>query len=112
MKVNNSGNAVQGSEVNGSGAARKSASLKESGSASAAEAAKRVASDGTDANTEISAKGKDFAKAKAVASAAPDVREEKIAELKKRIAAGKYHVDADAVADRMMDEHIKMSEIG
>jgi negative regulator of flagellin synthesis FlgM len=60
-------------------------------------------------NAEISDKGKEFAKAKAAASAAPDVREEKIAALKARIADGKYKVDADAVADRMVDEHLKMS---
>jgi negative regulator of flagellin synthesis FlgM len=64
------------------------------------------------ANTSISSKAKDFAKAKAVASHAPDVREEKIAELKKRIAAGKYKIDDDAVADKLVDDHIKMSGIG
>jgi len=29
-----------------------------------------------------------------------------VAELKKRIAEGKYKVDANAVADRMVDEHL------
>ena len=58
-------------------------------------------------NAEISSAGKEFALAKAVASDAPDVRDEKIAELKRRIAAGKYNIDAEAVADRMVDDHLK-----
>lgn len=61
----------------------------------------------SEVKAEFTSKAKDFAKAKAVAAQAPDVREEKVAELKKRIAEGKYKVDADAVAGRMVDEHIK-----
>jgi flagellar biosynthesis anti-sigma factor FlgM len=37
------------------------------------------------------------------------VREEKIAALKARIAEGKYKVDADKVADRMVDDHLQMT---
>jgi negative regulator of flagellin synthesis FlgM len=57
------------------------------------------------ARAEISDKGKEFAKAHAAASAAPDVRESRIAELKKRIADGNYKIDSDKIADRMMSEH-------
>jgi negative regulator of flagellin synthesis FlgM len=56
-------------------------------------------------SAEISSKAKDMAKAHAVASAAPDVREDRIAELKKRIASGEYRVDSDAVAEKMIGEH-------
>ena len=59
------------------------------------------------AKPEISEKAKDAAKAKAIAAQAPDVREAKIAELKKRIAEGKYQVNPEALADRMVDEHLK-----
>lgn len=65
-----------------------------------------------DARTEISSKSKAFGHAKAVATAAPDTRDERIAELKKRISAGDYKVDSDAVADRMVDDHLRMSGIG
>jgi negative regulator of flagellin synthesis FlgM len=58
--------------------------------------------------TDISARGKEFARAKEVASGAPDVREEKIAELKRRIEAGHYHVDADKIADKLVDDHLAM----
>jgi negative regulator of flagellin synthesis FlgM len=64
------------------------------------------------AKTEISSEARELAHAKHAAAAAPDTREEKIAELKRRIAEGKYHVDANAVADKMVDEHLQMSGIG
>jgi len=64
-----------------------------------------------DTRPEISSKARELASAKAVATSAPDVREAKIAELKERIAAGKYNVDPKAVADRMVDEHLS-SNIG
>ncbi len=64
-----------------------------------------------DVSASISPRARELANAKALATAAPDVREEKIAELKKRIAAGGYHVDADKIADRLVDDHIKMSGI-
>lgn len=54
---------------------------------------------------EISDKAKDFAKAHAVAAATPDVREDRIAELKKRIAAGDYKIDSDKIAEKMIGEH-------
>jgi negative regulator of flagellin synthesis FlgM len=59
-----------------------------------------------DTRPEISARAKELASAKAAATNAPEVREAKIAELKERIAAGKYNVDPKAVADRMVDEHL------
>jgi negative regulator of flagellin synthesis FlgM len=62
--------------------------------------------------TEISAKGKEFAAVKAAATEAPDVREDKIADLKRRIAEGSYKIDTNSVADRMVDDHLKMSGIG
>lgn len=110
MKVNQSGSSpVQG---------RESAGVKQSGQASGAkgskkaEAAAAAATDRTkDTKLNISEKGKEFARAKAVASQAPDVREDRIAELKGRIASGGYKVDADAVADRIVDEHLRMPGI-
>ena len=54
---------------------------------------------------EISGKAKDFAKAHSIAAATPDVREDRIAELKKRIAAGEYKIDSEKVAEKMLSEH-------
>jgi negative regulator of flagellin synthesis FlgM len=70
----------------------------------------KAPSDSSGAAPEISARARDMSKAKELAMSAPDVREEKIAELKKRIAAGTYNVDSHAVADRMVDEHLKTGE--
>ena len=61
------------------------------------------------ANTEISSKAKDMAKAKQIATDTPDVREAKIAELKERIQNKKYNVGADAIADKLVDDHIRMA---
>ena len=94
-------------KVKGAGKAQGSARIQATEKASGAAAAK-----GTyladSAKPELSSKAKDMAKAKAVASEAPDLREEKIAELKRRIAEGKYDVSAAAVADRMVDDHFEL----
>ena len=38
----------------------------------------------------------------------PSVNEKKIAQLQKMIDSGQYQVDAAKVADRLVDEHLKM----
>ena len=86
------------------------ASGKKAGKAQAGERAEK-ASEG-DTKTEISSRAKEMAQAKAAATDAPPTREEKIAALKARISAEKYKVDNDAVADRMVDDHLQMSGIG
>jgi negative regulator of flagellin synthesis FlgM len=63
------------------------------------------------ARTDLSAKAKEFSQAKKIASQAPDVREDRVAELKRRIADGSYQVDADSIADRLVDDHLRMSDI-
>jgi len=60
------------------------------------------------ANTDISSKAKDMAKAKQVATDAPDVREAKIAALKEQIQNKKYNVGADKIADKLVDDHMSM----
>lgn len=64
------------------------------------------------ASSEISGKAKEAAKAKSVATATPDVREDKIAALKARIADGSYKVDSKAIADKMVDEHLASAAAG
>jgi negative regulator of flagellin synthesis FlgM len=59
-------------------------------------------------NTEISPKSKEFAHAKAVAAEAPDIREDRVEELKKKIASDLYRIDERAIADKLVDEHLKM----
>jgi negative regulator of flagellin synthesis FlgM len=107
MRVSQSGNNSQASEVASKVKVTHAQQAKNGEKAAEASKSANVAASG-DANADISAKGKEFAKAKAVASEAPDVREEKIAALKARIAEGRYKIDADAIADRMVDDHLKM----
>ncbi len=64
------------------------------------------------AKTEISSRAKDMGKAKRVAEDAPDVREAKVAELKRKIADKEYQVSAEAIADRMVDDHIATARVG
>jgi negative regulator of flagellin synthesis FlgM len=106
MRVtNNTNQPVQSGDVSGS---RKTDKAQESTSAKKAEkaAAAGAATEGS-AKTDISAKAREFAKAKEVAGSAPDVREEKIAELKRRIQSGAYSVDPNAISDRMVNDHLK-----
>ncbi|OFZ02100.1 MAG: flagellar biosynthesis anti-sigma factor FlgM [Bdellovibrionales bacterium GWC1_52_8] len=97
-------NAVQNAEVTGANKAAKTAAkdkkIKDSEPKTTIEGS---------VNAQLSAKGKEFARVKEVADSAPDIREAKIAELKSKIAAGKYNVNADALAERMVSEHLKMS---
>lgn len=63
-------------------------------------------------SSKISSRAREFIKAKELASQAPDIREQRVAELKKKIAEGKYHVDVDAVADRLVEEHLQAKDLG
>ena len=51
---------------------------------------------------ELSSEAKDFASVYKKALEAPDVREQKIADIKSRIDAGTYSVKGEDVADKMM----------
>ena len=112
MKVNQSGNSpVQNAETSGT---------RNTGKASGPHAAKNSKSKvdtaksekTSDAKVDVSQRGKESARAKKIATDTPDVRDERVAELKRRIESGNYKVDANAVADRMVDEHLRTSGIG
>lgn len=62
----------------------------------------------TDASkVSISQASRDQAKIMEVVKKTPDVNEKRVAELQKLIDEGKYKIDAEAIADRMVDEHLK-----
>lgn len=56
---------------------------------------------------QVSSRGKDVAKAKAIAMSTPDVDEEKVEKLRAQIQSGSYKVDSDKVADKMVDHHLE-----
>lgn len=104
MKVsNNITNAAQhGAET---AAAKKAREASESRSGDS----KSPAGDGSSIKADISARAREFASAKKAAMEAPEVREAKIAELKRRIANKEYNVKPDDIADRMVNEHMRSS---
>lgn len=57
----------------------------------------------------LSDRAQEFQKAKDIASKT-DVDEAKVARLQKLIDDGKYAVDASAIADRLVDEHLSIPE--
>ena len=54
----------------------------------------------------LSKASKDMQLAKEAVSSAPDIRPEKVNPIKQKIAEGKYDVNAEAVAERMIGTHI------
>ncbi|MBI3544812.1 MAG: flagellar biosynthesis anti-sigma factor FlgM [Deltaproteobacteria bacterium] len=54
----------------------------------------------------ISSRARDIAKAKEAVGSGGDVDEAKVAKFRAAIQNGSYKVDADKVADKMVDEHL------
>ena len=59
------------------------------------------------ANIDISDNARLLQRASDVVRSTPDVRQEKVAALKKSIADGSYKVDSAAVAEKLVDEHLQ-----
>ncbi len=55
----------------------------------------------------VSPQAQEAKRIKELALAAPDVDMEKVAKFRSLIDAGQYKVDAKAVADRMVDDHLE-----
>lgn len=108
MRVNNpTSPSVQGTQTNRTETSKKSEQAQSAQkSRAASEIYGKTAAGSTSATTEISSKAKEMATARATAAGAPDVREDRIAELKKRIAEGKYEVDSNKVADKLISDHM------
>lgn len=51
---------------------------------------------------EFSQTAKSYQTAKAAVSDAPDVRQDKIAQIKEQMSAGRYNISAEAVADKIL----------
>ncbi len=62
---------------------------------------------GTSARVDVSQRAQDIKKAKELATPKDsDIDEAKVARLQKLIDSGKYKVDAEKVADKLVDEHL------
>ena len=58
------------------------------------------------AAVEISDQALLMKQARELVNAAPDIRADKVSDLKRRIKDGSYKVDTAAVADKIVDEHL------
>lgn len=54
---------------------------------------------------EISQTGKDYQVAKQAVTATPDIREDKMNDIKQRMAAGTYNVNSQEVADKLVERY-------
>lgn len=54
---------------------------------------------------EISRAGQDYQIARKAVNNAPDIREDKVNDIKNRIASGTYNVSLEEVADKMVDSY-------
>lgn len=63
---------------------------------------------GGSSKVDLSDRARDVAKAKSLATPSDSIDEAKVARLQKMIDQGNYKVDAEAIADRLLDEHMKM----
>lgn len=61
-------------------------------------------------NVDVSERAQLMAKAKNIASQTAGVDEAKVARLQKMIDEGNYKVDADKVADRLLEEHMTIPD--
>ncbi|HCL03042.1 MAG TPA: flagellar biosynthesis anti-sigma factor FlgM [Lachnoclostridium phytofermentans] len=55
-------------------------------------------------SVEISQMGKDFQIAKQAVSSAPDIRQDKVDEIKKKLASGNYEISLEELADKMIND--------
>lgn len=61
---------------------------------------------GQDTVVNLSTMSKDFRTAREIIASEPDVRENKVSELKKRIESGKYVIDHKAIADKLVESFL------
>ncbi len=67
-----------------------------------------IAKAGVDsARVDVSPRAQEAKKIKELAMAAPDVDEAKVAKFRQLIDDGKYKIDARAIAEKMVDEHLE-----
>ncbi len=106
MRVTSSGTGATEGTQESSRAGKTSATseIKKRNRASRGDAASSAE---TSEKVSISPKARDAARAKQIAQSTSDTNEEKIAKIKSAIQAGTYQVDADKVADKMLDEHLR-----
>lgn len=82
----------------------KSAQAKEAKSGGSSESAK------SSATVAVSGAAKEAGKVSARLRTSPDVRKEKVEEIRERIEKGDYHVSADKIAGKIIEDIIKQEK--
>jgi len=59
-----------------------------------------------DSSKDEEARASEVKRFKEAAGALPDIRKERIEELKRQIESGEYHADSKAIAEKILDRHI------
>ena len=59
-----------------------------------------------DVIVELSQSSKEVQQIKEIISSAPDIREDKVAALKKKIESGEYKIDSDGIASKIVDDFL------
>lgn len=54
---------------------------------------------------EVSKEGRDYQTAKTAVKASPDIREDKVADIKNALTTGTYNVSAQEIADKMVSKY-------
>lgn len=98
--------------VDGGNKADKAAGLKGKSEAKSPAAAGILSSDesGSSAKVDVSERAQEAKRIKELAMAAPDIDMAKVDKFRRLIDEGKYKVDSEKVADRMVDAHLETQE--
>lgn len=80
--------------------------VKNNSKTSSADSTQAAAEGSQATRVALSPRAQELKKIKEMANSAPDVDMSKVEKFKRLIAEGKYKVDAQAVADKMVDEHV------
>lgn len=62
-------------------------------------------------SAEITSKAKDFGALMQAVSDAPDLRSDKVADIKMRVELGRYNVSSNAVASKLLGEYYKAQQV-
>ena len=103
-KVGQNLNLVDGNKADKAGGVKGRTESKGSTDASALFEAESV---GSSAKVDVSERAQEAKRIKELAMAAPDIDMAKVDKFRRMIDEGKYKVDSEKVADRMVDSHLE-----
>jgi flagellar biosynthesis anti-sigma factor FlgM len=108
MKVtgNATPNPAVATEITSENSVAKAKGIDKARDTEAASGAHSSAAARAGSHVEISDKARMMQKATELVRQMPEVRADRVAQLKKSIGDGSYHVDSAALADKLLDEHL------